>query len=72
MTYKELARDIGKPAVLRVQVGEDSLRLCVKVIDCRVVFGRTDYQVEYDNGSVQHVWSNSANVNFIKESDALS
>jgi len=69
MTAKELSRYIGKTATLTVRISDtESLKLAVTVVDCRVVWGRTDYQIDY-NG--QLAWSSDYHVKLVKDNELI-
>lgn len=57
MSVKEMAANIGKVGLLSIQ----SLRVRVTVLDVRVTFGRTDFQVSPVDGQ-GNVWVESSRV----------
>jgi len=60
MTAKELSENIGKDAILTVPFGKgENLRIPVRVTDCRMVWGRTDYQINFRD---QLVWASELQV----------
>ena len=62
-TYKELAENIGKKVAINVPTDGKGAFITINasIIDCRVIYGRTDYQVDF-NG--QRVWFGSDRIQF--------
>lgn len=69
MTYKELSQNIGKTASLTVALSDsERLVLPVTIIDARQVWGRTDYQIDF-NG--QKAWSSDYHVKLSKDNSLV-
>jgi len=59
MSVKEMAANIGKVGLLSV----NSLHVRVTVLDVRVTFGRTDFQISPVDGDGK-IWVESSRVSF--------
>lgn len=57
MSVAELAKTIGQVGTLSVEVGNaPRWRVSVRVVDCRQVWGKTQYQVEPVGSEGSPVW----------------
>lgn len=67
-TYKELAENIGKKVTINVPTDGKGAFITInaKIIDCRVIYGRTDYQVDF-NGQIIWFSSDRIQLDLIKD-----
>lgn len=62
ISAKDLMENLNKEVKVKISIGKDWIFIPGKIVDCRIVYGRTDYQLLIQDN--QTFWVEASHVQF--------